>query len=72
MPTAKSHIVAKLNDINVSNSNKSKLAVKQPFVGLFQKSPLNANKDTGKTNQAAKTVVDAINKQVQGFPVIIF
>ena len=46
--------------------------MKQPFVGLFQKSPLNASKDTGKTNQAAKTVVDAINKQVQGFPVIIF
>ena len=46
--------------------------MKQPFAGLFQKSPLNANKDTGKTNQAAKTVVDAINKQVQGFPVIIY
>ena len=46
--------------------------MKQPFAGLFQKSPLNANKDAGKTNQAAKTVVDAINKQVQGFPVIIY
>ena len=46
--------------------------MKQPFIAPFKKSPLNANKDTGKTNQAAKTVVDAINKQVQGLPVILY
>ena len=71
MPGAKSHITAKLNDFNLNKAAKAAPPAARPgvqFGGNFKNSPLNANKGLGRaTNQAAKTVVDAINKQVPQF-----